>query len=449
MLEYTTRRRKGNVAIRLNHSQVAKLLLQWVEVLEWSGLLDVLQGSGEVLELEVDGLLGGLGVLDGLSLEGIDGLQLSADIVGNGLEGVESLLDLVDDGLVLEDGSILGEVDGGGLLLELLDLAADVLVALLEGLQGGNSLATETEGAGDLGPVKLESCASLLAGLAVVVTRVVLSVLRSELGSSSLLSSGVDVLNLSLTEDTGSKVRRESQTVFVRLAYMDAGEVQLLKGLASLLLVAVVDHSRASGELALADLLNLGVVAGVILVLLDGGLLGLLIGKFFNAGVRHFGDWCGHRCLDLGQSLALFESSLLLESENLETLEVGKSLPSLHLVPLLGPVGLLPLGVDLGLLPELSDNTSSGTAVQALNNERGEENLVEGNSLSGSGEASVRGRAVDENLWRGSISCVASIEAGNTYSLVVDDLDDRGQVASEGVVAVDNNDSANLNEAPV
>jgi hypothetical protein len=188
MLEYTTRRRKGNVAIRLNHSQVAKLLLvAWhhpsalgnelvgllvdrllgssnlvdSEVLEWSGLLNVLEGSGEVLELEIDGLLGGLGVLDGLSLKGIDGLQLSADIVGNGLEGVESLLDLIDDSLVLEDGSVLGEVDGGGLLLELLDLAADVLVALLEGLQGGNGLATETEGAGDLGPVKLESCASL------------------------------------------------------------------------------------------------------------------------------------------------------------------------------------------------------------------------------------------------------------------------------------------------
>lgn len=66
--------------------------------------------------------------------------------------------------------------------------------------------------------------------------------------------------------------------------------MQLLEGLASLLLVAVVDHSRTSGELALADLLDLGVVAGVILVLLDGGLLGLLVGKFFNAGVRHFGD---------------------------------------------------------------------------------------------------------------------------------------------------------------
>jgi hypothetical protein len=32
---------------------------------------------------------------------------------------------------------------------------------------------------------------------------------------------------------------------------------------------------------------------------------------------------------------------------------------------------------------------------------------------------------------------------------VVDDLDDRGQAAGEGVVAVDNNDTANLNEAPV
>ena len=69
--------------------------------------------------------------------------------------------------------------------------------------------------------------------------------------------------------------------------------------------------------------------------------------------------------------------------------------------------------------------------------------------MSGSSEASVRGRTVDENLWRGSISCIAATEAGETYSLVVDDLDDRGQVASEGVVAVDNNDSANLNEAPV
>ncbi|KAI6775734.1 hypothetical protein HG530_002492 [Fusarium avenaceum] len=283
---------------------------------------------------------------------------------------------------------------------------------------------------------------SSLAGLAVVVAGVVLSVSGSELGSSSLLSGSVHVLDLGLTENTirdvsdGSAAGKQcnlhvgvavGRLVDLRvvddeedLEHIDclvthvlgsaesdtgdarnAGEVQLLKGLASLLLVAVVDYGRTSGELALADLLNLGLVAGLILVLLDRGLLGLLVGKFFNAGVRHFGDCLiTHLCggLDLGQSLALLESSLLLESEDLEAVEVGESLPSLHLVPLLGPVGLLPLGVNLGLLPELSDNTSSGTAVQALNNERGEENLAEGNGLSGKSEAVVRGRTVNENL---------------------------------------------------
>lgn len=131
------------------------------EVLEGSGLLNVLQGGGEVLELQVDGLLGSLGILDGLGLEGLNGLELSGHVIGDGLEGAEPLLDLVDDGLVLEDGSVGGEVDGGGLLGEDLELAAGVLVALLEGLEGGDGLATEAERAGDLGPVKLESCASL------------------------------------------------------------------------------------------------------------------------------------------------------------------------------------------------------------------------------------------------------------------------------------------------
>ena len=73
--------------------------------------------------------------------------------------------------------------------------------------------------------------------------------------------------------------------------------------------------------------------------------------------------------LDLGQSLALFESSLLLESHNLEAVEVGKTLPPLNLIALLGPVGLLPLGVDLGLLPQLSDDASSRAAVQILDDQ--------------------------------------------------------------------------------
>lgn len=131
------------------------------QLLERSGGLDVLEGGSQVLQLEVDLLLGGLGVLDGLDLEGVDGLQLALDIVGGGLELLEALLDLGDDGLVLENAAVVGEVDLGGQLRQGLDLAAGVLVALLEGLEGGDRLAAQAEGGRDLNPVELEGGASL------------------------------------------------------------------------------------------------------------------------------------------------------------------------------------------------------------------------------------------------------------------------------------------------
>lgn len=40
-------------------------------------------------------------------------------------------------------------------------------------------------------------------------------------------------------------------------------------------------------------------------------------------------------------------------------------------------------------------------------------------------------------------------ENASTYSLVIDDLDDSSQTAAEGVLAVDQDDAADLNEAPV
>jgi hypothetical protein len=131
------------------------------EVLEGTGSLDVLQSLLQVDKLGIDLALGLLGVLDGLGLESVDGLQLAADIVGSGLEGLEVVLDLVDDGLVLEDTAVVGEVDGLGLLGQDLDLAAGIIVALLEGLQGGGSLAAEAEGGRNLGPVELECGAAL------------------------------------------------------------------------------------------------------------------------------------------------------------------------------------------------------------------------------------------------------------------------------------------------
>lgn len=55
----------------------------------------------------------------------------------------------------------MGKVDLGRLLGQLLDLAPDVVVTLLESLERGGRLATEAQRGGDLGPVDLESCASL------------------------------------------------------------------------------------------------------------------------------------------------------------------------------------------------------------------------------------------------------------------------------------------------
>lgn len=125
------------------------------ELLEASRILDVGEGLVQVLQLEVDLLLGRLGVLDGLGLEGVDGLDLAVDIVGLGLEGLEALLNLVNDGLILEDGTVLGKVDLGGQFGQLLDLALGVLVARLEGLQGGDRLAAQAQRGGHFGPVEL------------------------------------------------------------------------------------------------------------------------------------------------------------------------------------------------------------------------------------------------------------------------------------------------------
>ena len=54
------------------------------------------------------------------------------------------------------------KVDGLGLLRQSLNLAARVVVTLLEGLQGCSRLATEAERAGNLGPVEFQGGAALV-----------------------------------------------------------------------------------------------------------------------------------------------------------------------------------------------------------------------------------------------------------------------------------------------
>jgi len=69
----------------------------------------------------------------------------------------------------------------------------------------------------------------------------------------------------------------------------DASEVQLLHELASLLLVAGVDHGLgASGDAGITSL-DVGLIAGVIVELLNLGVLGLVLrGELLDSGVGHF-----------------------------------------------------------------------------------------------------------------------------------------------------------------
>lgn len=124
------------------------------EILERPGLLNVLQRLVQILQFLVNHALRLLGALDGLCLERLNGLHLSLNIVGGWLEGLELLLYIVDDGLVLEDSAVVGEIDGGGVLLELLDLSAGVVVALLESNEGVGGAAFETELGTELCPVQ-------------------------------------------------------------------------------------------------------------------------------------------------------------------------------------------------------------------------------------------------------------------------------------------------------
>lgn len=78
---------------------------------------------------------------------------------------------------------------------------------------------------------------------------------------------------------------------------------------------------------------------------------------FDSVGLSTKQKLCGS--LDLSKSLALLKAALLLETEDLEAVEVRQSLSSLDLVALLGPVALLPLRVDFGLGPSLLDGAVS------------------------------------------------------------------------------------------
>lgn len=124
------------------------------EVLEWSGLLDIGQCCLEVLELFVNllrGLLrlgnlfkthaldskstpGSKGTTNSFALERVDSLQVGVHIVGNGLVAGQNFLGLINDGLVLEDCSVLCKIYGGRCIAVLVVNALSFRVTLAESL---------------------------------------------------------------------------------------------------------------------------------------------------------------------------------------------------------------------------------------------------------------------------------------------------------------------------
>jgi hypothetical protein len=78
-----------------------------------------------------------------LNLKRLNSLNMSTDIVRHGLEILQRLLSLIDDGLILEDGTVVGKVDGGGLGSKLGMETLGVGVSFPESLKGGDGLCAQ------------------------------------------------------------------------------------------------------------------------------------------------------------------------------------------------------------------------------------------------------------------------------------------------------------------
>ena len=72
----------------------------------------------------------------GLGLESLNSLDVCANIVSDGLEVFEKLLSLINDSLVLQDGTVVSEVDGCRLSSECALNTLGIHVPLAEGLEG-------------------------------------------------------------------------------------------------------------------------------------------------------------------------------------------------------------------------------------------------------------------------------------------------------------------------
>lgn len=117
------------------------------------GALNITQRLLQTPQLDLHLRLGLLGIAHGHLLELLDRTQLLSDVVRDGFEGLEGALDLVDDGLVLEQAAVVGEVDGLRGFGQDLHFASGVVVALLEGGERAGCAAAQVELRAEFAPV--------------------------------------------------------------------------------------------------------------------------------------------------------------------------------------------------------------------------------------------------------------------------------------------------------
>ena len=130
----------------------------YTQFLRLPGLFNILNRLLQILHLLDNFLLCFLSTLHRLDLKLFNPRQNSTDVIRNRLKRLCGLLNFVNDGRVLEDGTVIGQVDGGARRLELVEFVVGVDVAFAEGGEGGGCVGSEGQRRGEFGPVDLGNC---------------------------------------------------------------------------------------------------------------------------------------------------------------------------------------------------------------------------------------------------------------------------------------------------
>lgn len=93
-----------------------------------------------------------------------------------------------------------------------------------------------------------------------------------------------------------------------------------------------------------------------------------------------------------------YRTYLFLQSHDLEPLEVGQVSPPLHLSLLLGERALLPLLIDVLLLPQLLHWSGTSSAGEFGDDERSESGMCKGESMARDDLVLFTGRTIDQDL---------------------------------------------------